>query len=171
MKIRHMMDHDDRTAISRIYEESWRAAYRGIVPQEYLDGIPEGNWNSFFDTAGIETLLMLDGCRFIGTASYCQSRFGQAGNVGEVVSIYLLPRYMGKGCGKMLFRAVIDELEKMGYDEISLWVLEENRRAREFYEKMGFHSSGQYMVDSIGGKAVKEIQYCRRIREKGGGSD
>lgn len=164
MKIRHMMDHDDRTAISRIYEESWRAAYRGIVPQEYLDGIPEGNWNSFFDMAGIETLLMLDGRKFAGTASYCQSRFDEDDNIGELVSIYLLPQYMGRGYGKKLLQAATDELTRMGYDEISLWVLEENRRARDFYENMGFYSSGRYMDDSIGGKPVREIQYRRRLR-------
>lgn len=48
MEIRHIQKDDDRSAISRIYEESWKFAYRGIVPQEYLDSIPEGRWASSF---------------------------------------------------------------------------------------------------------------------------
>ena len=43
MEIRYHSESDDRKEISRIYEESWKYAYRGIIPQEYLDAIPEGN--------------------------------------------------------------------------------------------------------------------------------
>ena len=42
MHIRHMAPGDDKLSVSRIYEESWRAAYRGILPQDYLDRIPAG---------------------------------------------------------------------------------------------------------------------------------
>ena len=39
MEIRLLRDSDDRVAVSRIYEESWKFAYKGIVPQAYLDSI------------------------------------------------------------------------------------------------------------------------------------
>lgn len=44
MEIRYIMPIDDRRMISKVYEESWRSAYKGIIPQEYLDSIPEGRW-------------------------------------------------------------------------------------------------------------------------------
>lgn len=43
MEIRYITHSDDRLAISKIYEESWKHAYKGIIPQEYLDSIPGGD--------------------------------------------------------------------------------------------------------------------------------
>lgn len=45
MEIRFIAPTDDRSEISRVYEESWKFAYKGIVPQSYLDSIPEGRWH------------------------------------------------------------------------------------------------------------------------------
>ncbi len=41
-----------------------------------------------------------------------------------------LTEHMGKGYGKLLLQAAIAELKKMGYEDIFLWVLRENIRAR-----------------------------------------
>ena len=49
MGIRELRGADGRLAVSRICEESWRYAYRGIVPQSYLDGIPAGLWAAGLD--------------------------------------------------------------------------------------------------------------------------
>ncbi len=42
MEICYMTQLDDWPAISKVYEESWKYAYQGIVPQDYLNSIPEG---------------------------------------------------------------------------------------------------------------------------------
>ena len=42
MEIRPLREADDRLEAGRIYEESWKSAYRGPVPQAYLDGGPLG---------------------------------------------------------------------------------------------------------------------------------
>ena len=76
----------------------------------------------------------------------------------------LLPDYMGRGVGKVLFQSVVAELMKMGYRNIYLWVLEENLRARRFYEKEGFSGTDDYLYDNIGGKDVREIRYIYRVR-------
>lgn len=78
---------------------------------------------------------------------------------GEIVSIYLLPEYWGKGCGKLLFSAAVEHLKSMGYQDLFLWVLDGNRRARAFYERMGFRPSGTDVEHEIGGVPVREIQY------------
>jgi hypothetical protein len=49
MEIRYIASSDDRTAISRIYEESWKYSYRGIIPQELLDALPESRWADKID--------------------------------------------------------------------------------------------------------------------------
>ena len=53
----------------------------------------------------------------------------------------------------------------MGYRNIFVWVLEENLRARKFYEKEGFVMTDVYLDDNIGGKDVREIRYIYREKQ------
>ena len=98
MEIRYIIPTDDRMEISKIYEESWKCAYKGIIPQDYLDSIPKGRWSSNIDNPNWKTLICIDDGRIVGTSSFCKSRFEQFHDWGEVISIYLLPNYMGKMC-------------------------------------------------------------------------
>ena len=159
MEIRYITSEDDRLAISEIYEESWRYAYKGMIPQSYLDSIPKGHWASHIDNPNWNTLIAIDNERIIGTSSFCKSRFEQFDNWGEIISIYLLPEYMGKGYGTALLKCVILELKKQGYENVFLWVLKENIRARRFYEQLGFLPTDDMLTDHIGGKDVSEIRY------------
>lgn len=49
MEIRYLNENDNRLEISKIYEESWKYAYKGIIPQSYLDSIPKGKWAVHLD--------------------------------------------------------------------------------------------------------------------------
>lgn len=159
MEIRYINPADDRMEISHIYEESWKFAYKGIIPQDYLNSIPKGRWASSLDNQDRKTLICVDNCRIIGTSSFCKSRFEQFQDWGEVISIYLLPDHIGKGYGKILMEAVLSELKMQGYKNVFLWVLEENIRARHFYEQFGFLLSDDYLDDNIGGKKLREVRY------------
>ena len=159
MEIRYITSTDSLLDISSVYENSWRYAYKNIIPQDYLDSIPSGRWAGSISRSGMRNLVMTENDRIVGTAGFCSSRWEKYSDCGEVVSIYLLPEYMGKGYGKQLFRACVDELRKSGYNRIVLWVLEENQRARKFYEKNGFVCTDEYLEDNIGGKALREIMY------------
>ena len=161
MEIRKLRPSDDLFAVSRVYEESWREAYRGLLPQEYLDSIPLVKWVPYLEQAGRESLLLLEGEKIVGTASCCASRTPELAGWGEIVSLYLLPEYWGKGYGKLLFSAAVEQLETMGYRNTFLWVLEGNQRARAFYERMGFHPDGAYTDAEIGGISVRELRYRR----------
>jgi len=164
MEIRQLNQTDDLCEISRIYEESWKFAYRGIVPQDYLDSIKAGSWVEYLGTPGRHSLVITEGGEYLGTASYSPSRSADSAGLGEIISLYLLPRSMGKGYGIKLLKAALEELEKLGYAEVFLWVLEENARARSFYEKAGFLPSGQSLEVNIGGKPLREVQYRYRLR-------
>lgn len=163
MEIRPMGPDDDRLAVSHVYEQSWKHAYRGIIPDAYLDGIPEGRWAEGLNQPGREAFVVLEEGRIVGTSSYCASRLPEMEGWGEVISIYLLPEAMGKGYGRALLRAVVQALEEMGFRKIFLWVLEENRRARMFYEKAGFTRSGRELEVCIGGRNMREVQYILRM--------
>lgn len=163
MEIRYITPSDNKNALSRIYEESWRYAYRGIIPQDFLDAIPEGHWVKNFDIPGWHTMVCIQNGEYIGTGSFCKSRFEQYPDCGEVISIYLLPEYMGKGYGSKLLEVMMNELKKQGFKEVFLWVLEENSRAREFYENYGFESADDYLDTAIGGEKLRAVRYVYRF--------
>ena len=159
MIIRLITENDDYAAVSGIYEQSWRYAYKGIIPQDYLDSIPEGRWVNGINANGRTDIGAFEGDRIVGTASFCTSRWKKFPKSGEIVSIYLLPEYIGRGIGAGLLEKCMEELEWEGFRSVILWVLEENVRARLFYEKHGFTATSEVMSDSIGGRELREVMY------------
>ncbi|MBR4224634.1 MAG: GNAT family N-acetyltransferase [Oscillospiraceae bacterium] len=163
MDIRYMQPGDDPVRISDIYEQSWRYAYRGIIPQEHLDSIPKGKWVTHLGREGMHTLVAEHEGQLVGTASFCSSRWESYSGYGEIVSIYFLPEHMGKGYGTALLHRCMEELRGMGYENVLLWVLEDNTQARCFYEKNGFVLSGDVLDDQIGGKDLREVMYRKEL--------
>ncbi len=159
MEIRYINQNDNPLEISNIYESSWKYAYKDIIPQEYLDSIPTGRWANSINKVGMNNLILIENGMIIGTASFCKSRWEKYNDYGEIVSIYFLPDYIGKGYGRLLLNKCIDELKQCGFSKVLLWVLEDNHRARKFYEKSGFICSEIFMNDNIGGKDVREVLY------------
>lgn len=104
MIIRRRNNADDRNAISQIYEESWKYAYQGIIPQSYLNSIPKGRWAASVDQAERYSLIMLEDQKMIGITSYCKSRFLEMEGYGEIVSLSSA-RVYGQGYGKLLFKS------------------------------------------------------------------
>lgn len=135
---------EDAAAVGKIYCDSWKAAYRGIMPADYL------------------VLESEEGAVF-GLANIGASRDQERPDWGELRAIYLLPEYWRKGSGTALFRAAEEELRRRGYGRYFLWVLVENTRARRFYEKMGMRLSGPEQPFSIGGKEIWEWRYEREL--------
>lgn len=84
-----------------------------------------------------------------------KSRFQQYPDSGEVISIYFLPDYIGKGYGRKLLDVVMKALTKKGFTEVFLWVLKENSKARVFYESYGFKCAD----DCIGENPLREVRY------------
>ena len=161
MDIRPLSDSDDKLKISRIYEESWNHAYKGIVPQSFLDSISEGRWVPHLSDPGISVLVMAEGGEYIGVSTFCPSRFSRFPDYGELVSLYLLPEYMGRGMGSVLLDASLKALSEAGFTNVLLWVLEDNLRAHKFYEESGFINSGETIDDEIDGKPLRELAYIK----------
>ena len=163
MEIRKINESDDLNEISSIYEKSWKWAYKGIIPQDFLDGIAEGKWINHLKKHEMTSFVTVADGRLIGTSSICPSRFECFSGMGEIVSIYFLPEFAGMGYGSLLLEAICDELRETGYNKAFLWVLEDNVRARRFYEKNGFVCTDEVLNDNIGGKPLKEIAYVREL--------
>ena len=159
MEIRYITKNDNPLEISKIYESSWKYAYKDIIPQNYFNSIPTGQWAANINKTGMNSLVLITHGKIIGTASFCKSRWEEYSEYGEIVSIYFLPDYIGKGYGGLLLNKCMEELKQCGFNKVLLWVLEDNHRARKFYEKHGFICSEVFWEDQIGGKNVREVLY------------
>lgn len=159
MEIRYLSPEDDLCEVSNVYEKSWKSAYKDIIPQDYLDSIPVGQWAKNVNKSDRYNLVATENGHIIGTCGFCRSRWKKYSGYGEIVSLYFLPEYTGNGFGKIMLDKAITELKKLDFENILLWVLEDNFKARKFYEKYGFTFTGDYMNDVIGGKEVREMMY------------
>lgn len=163
MEIRHSSPQDSLREISDVYERSWKYAYENIIPQHFLDSIPSGQWaNGIFKDNTVNLVALAEG-HIVGTLCYGKSRWPEFADCGEIISVYLLPEYMGKGCGKRLMETAIEELRALKFQTVLLWVLEENFRARRFYEKCGFTFCGESKQADFGGKELSEMLYILRL--------
>ena len=162
MEIRYAGSEDDWADIGRIYQKSWQWAYRGLLPQPYLDALSPERWGDGAKHPNLHTLVCAEEGRLVGVSAFCPSRFPAYAGWGEIVSLYLLPEAAGRGLGRALLAAASAGLREMGYADQFLWVLEGNARAIRFYERAGFVPSGDVLPDTIGGKPVRELRCIRR---------
>ena len=160
MELRYKTPADDAMAISDIFEQSWKFAYKGLISQDYLDSIPRGRWAGRQDYPGWNTLLLTDGDRPVGICTFGRSRFSvMFPGYGEVYACYLIPDYIGKGNGRRLLGAALDRLKEKGFKDVFLFVLKGNEKAIRFYEKMGLVNTGKILNGKIGGQDVEELRY------------
>lgn len=158
---------DTAMQASYIYAMSWKTGYRGIVPQDYLDRLPTDRWadklgKESYPTYREDFLLLSDSGKAVATSSVSAAREEAFRGWGEIMSIYVLPEEFRRGYGRMLFSHDCDRLREAGYRDLYLWALEDNLRARAFYEAMGFSDGGDRILQNIGGRDLTEVRYIRR---------
>lgn len=159
MEIRRVTDADDFEKIGNIYAQSWKTAYRGIVSQNFLDALSGSRWAPMLAQREYGAYVVLDNGAYVGTSSFHAARDAKMKGWGEIISIYLLPEYFGKGYATPLLQAVVADLSSQGFEHIYLWVLEENARARRFYENNGFRCTSDTANIELGGKELVEVRY------------
>ncbi|MFI9596947.1 GNAT family N-acetyltransferase [Nonomuraea sp. NPDC052265] len=162
----------DAWAIAEVHVRSWRAAYRGLVPQAHLDGLDAAarrpaweRWLAGTAWPREGTLVAEAGGRVVGFASVLPSRDDDedGASVAEVATIYLTPESWGRGIGRALMDAALAALTGAGYQEAVLWVLDSNVRARRFYEAAGWHDDGVAKDDGSRGFTITEVRYRRSL--------
>jgi GNAT superfamily N-acetyltransferase len=86
------------------------------------------------------------------------------GPVGEVYRIFVLPERWGTGVGRALVERALEQLRAAGFAETTLWVHEDNPRARRFHEAGGWRLDGaEKEVESFGIR-VNEVRYRIGLR-------
>jgi GNAT superfamily N-acetyltransferase len=163
---------DDAEAVAAVHVASWQATYRGVVPDEVLDGagLPADRlrlWQRLLGPdapAGHAAWVAEAGGEVVGFADAMPSRDDDADGVtGEVPAIYAHPDAWGTGAGRELMAAAVAGLRDAGFRSATLWVLDTNARARRFYERAGFAPDGAAKTDTLAGAPVTEVRYRRHL--------
>ena len=123
--------------------DTWRAAYKGIVPDAYLEGLSyrasERQWQDAIAADG-RVFVAEDENGVSGFASGRRRRRFSRGLrdfEGELKAIYVSPSGQGDGSGRRLAGAVARYFAERGVSSMLLWVFKDNGRARGFYESLG----------------------------------
>jgi GNAT superfamily N-acetyltransferase len=156
----------DADAIAQVQVSSWRAAYRGLVPDAFLDNMDvderAGRWREGIrDQPGgqVTHLAEVDGVAGgFGAQGRCRDPDATAG-VGELYAIYVSPGFWRRGVGRTLHAACVDSMRGSGYEEARLWVLEANVQARMFYEQLGWWWDGATGSHAFGDGELPIVRY------------
>ena len=140
-----------------VHWKCWQETYPGLVSQEYLSKLTLEKCEEKAFLWRDNILVAKEGERVIGFVG-----FGDHGpeepDTGEVFALYVLPEYHGTGVGRQLMDAALEKLAS--YPHICLWLVKGNARALRFYEKCGFHLTGEEKftasVSAYGIRMLKE---------------
>src|SRR5216684_9207402 len=152
----------DASAIARVHVASWRSTYDGLLPNEFLTSLSEASyeerWKRVIGEGTSMVYVAEDGAEVVGFASGGRERAGEKGYDGELYAIYVLDVAQRRGFGRELVRAMVEGLRELGLGNMIIWVLRDNRPAREFYERLG----GTYVRTqpiTIGSATLEEVSY------------
>ncbi len=152
----------DEKRLARVYVDTWKATYRGLLIQSFLDGLNYRDvtiqWIRTLENA--KTLVHLaqnEREEFVGFVTSGKETSGTMGFDAEVYTLYVLPEFQNQGIGNRLLRAAVDALAASQYHSLVIWVLKGNP-AEDFYRKMGGIRVAS-KTTPLGGASYAEIAF------------
>ena len=150
--------------IAQVHMGSWHTTYQGIVADTTLAKINlesrTQQWRERLSDPKSQTCTFVavdENNQSVGFAAGGPSRSEKLQSDAELYAIYLYKESQRRGIGKALFSAVARYLADVGFQSISVWVLELNP-SRLFYEFLG----GERIVEQLlerDGLTLKELGY------------
>lgn len=166
--LRHA-EPQDAMEVASIHVRSWQAAYRGLMPDAYLDQLrPEDRAQKYnfgsVDSSGPLTILAVDAGTICGFATIAAARDAELVGYGELCALYVDPARWKQGIGVALIAEARAQLLAAGFEDAALWVLAGNTRAERFYARDGWESDGRSKTTSVWNLSVNEVCYQRRLK-------
>ena len=159
----------DARAIAEIHVATWRAAYRGLMPDDFLAALSVDERTAMWSTAlGRPSPSQLTLVEIEGTlAAFCiygPTRDDEPPEVAEIYALNVHPARWREGLGRALCEHAVAEAAARGHTAIALWVMTANDRARRFYERLGYAADGAARANShLIGRAFDEVRYRKVI--------
>lgn len=157
---------EDCRAIAEVHVESWRQAYRGLLPAPYLASLSvadrEALWRRVLAERRADVLVARDAAaQVVGFLAFGASRDDDApGGQAEVMALYVRPACWSTGAGRRLWLAALRRLRGQAYRTVGLWVACGNERATRFYARAGFAAEpASRRPVELGSARLEEIRY------------
>jgi GNAT superfamily N-acetyltransferase len=138
LRIRQATRADTETFVA-IQRTTSLAAFSAIFPPDrypFPDAAVRERWRSFLAEPEGGALVAESDRGAVGMAAF---------SPGWLRALYVLPDEWGAGIGSGLHDEAVEALRGLGA-EARLWVLEQNVRARRFYERRGWRADGSERV-------------------------
>ena len=139
----------DAAAIAQLRIDAWRATYRGIIPDAYLDAMSLSDSAAFWErilasgSTHASVFVASEGDAIVGFAAANRREPPKLGFDGEISAIYLAADRKRRGTGRRLVAAIAAAQRERGTTGLITWVIAKNREARAFYEALG----GELLVE------------------------
>jgi ribosomal protein S18 acetylase RimI-like enzyme len=161
----------DAPSIAGLHVASFLATYDHLPETRRAAGEHEGEWEAVWSrrlgvaSADHTTLVATIGKDLVGFVYVGPSPDpdDDPRRVGQILSIHVDPASTGRGVGRALMAEAIRVLQGNGYRAASLWVVDTNARAKDFYERHGWQHDGARNTQrlSIDGKTGDEVEIVR----------
>ncbi len=156
---------EDAHDMARVRVDTWRAAYRGIVPDGYLDSLSYEAFENLLSAilwkgnqAPFAFVAENSDGQVVGVAMAGPVLDGQEEEYkGEIYVLYVLPDQQEQGYGRQLAQACALRLVEQSLTPIMLWTLALGP-ARAFYEKLGGRVVRE-KEEVYDGKLLTEVGY------------
>lgn len=166
-----MAKRKDAAAIARVQVDSWRGAYKDIMPPGILDTLDVDAktdlWKRLLgDADHFCFVATIDGniAGFIAISASPDDDHDPL-LVADIGALYVDSEHWRQGIGSKLIFHGLDRLRERGFSKATLWVLEGNEMGRSFYEKHGFASDSSRKVHPRSG--LVELRYAYELSEIG----
>ncbi len=158
---------DDAQRSADIHGRSWMFAYGDIVGKDLIERYNARwpfVWEKMIENNTDTHYVITENNTTVGFLSINPSRDADAPDgMFELTGLYLDPDHIGKGYGKQAMEWAKHEASARGYTAMSLWVLDQNNRAKRFYEKAGFIPDGSKKNSGLGD--TQEERYIWKTKE------
>lgn len=162
---------EDAGAIEAVHYASREAVYGGKVEQWPPRGLDRAGrverWRAWIADSTIECVVAERDGEIVGFVTLRPSpdEDQDSNRVAEMPTLYVRPDAWRSGVGRALCASGIERSVSLGFEELTLWVLEINTRARAFYEAFGFGPDGGRKVDAGTTEGLMADRYRIRVEE------
>lgn len=133
----------DNGRISEIHRDTWRKAYKGLIPDEIIaEFTSENRKRGGGNSSPPDDKILQSRLCLVGLVDGKVEGFAVGGLPREQVvpadcelwAIYVHPEAQGRGVGRALCEEFMILMRERGHKKMVLWVLKENHPSRKFYE-------------------------------------
>lgn len=160
----------DAAAVAGVHVRAWQVGYRGLLPDDHLDGLRADGARMARYRFGVEdpdgpfTLVGVDdGGAVAGFATVGRCRDEDAAGSAELYALYVDPPRWGTGAGRRLLAAARQVMVDRGFDRAVLWVLEGNDHAQRVYLVDGWAPDGTARHEEVWGVPADVVRFRRAL--------